>query len=99
MQSTQSLDSTPASFPCANMPSSLLMFCVQRYFCSTLFGVFLVLHRCGWNDAERYVVQPYICFLYFCMYEALTLVMLLWSCYLIKFSVLLTLLFFFHAFF
>ena len=64
----------------------------------TLFGIFMLRHRCGWHDSGRYVVSPGILLIDVCMYGALTLVILLWSGYHRKFSVLLPLLFLFHIF-
>ena len=64
----------------------------------SLFGVFMLRRICGWHYDGRYVVPPDIWLIDFCMDGALTLVILLWSGYHRKFSVLFPLLFLLHIF-
>ena len=63
-----------------------------------LFGVFLFCHICGWYGDVRYVALPDNWLLDFCMYGALTLVILFWGGYHRKLSVLLPLLVLFYIF-
>ena len=64
-----------------------------------LFFVLLLCNRYGCNDAGRYVLSPDNWFLDVCMYGALKVVIMMWSGYHRKFTVLLPLLVLFKNFF